>query len=310
MQLNTVFRWCGEVLDSIASSGSGQVEILADHSKEHGGHESSTFRIRTSEHYAYVKVHESAEHWHNEVHGYEQWARAFGKHAPQLLAVRDEAPLALVVSELPGLILENQQLIRTKEQTVWRAAGAALVSLHDLPAGKGFGRCLRDGSFADVATTDAIEYVGERLSKLIEQAVAGAYVDENELATLRAAQALVPIFADEHPCACHRDYCAANWLVNAQGHWTGVIDFEFAHWDVRVADFARDPHWNWIHRPDLVDAFFDGYGLQLTPRIEQQLLVARAEYALDAIVWGRDNAFYGFECEGREALAFLAPLLA
>ena len=88
-----------------------------------------------------------------------------------------------------------------------------------------------------------------------------------------------------------------------------MIDFEFAYWDVRVADFSRDPDWGWIHRPDLVEAFFQGYGRSLTPREEQQLLVARADYALSAILWGRDNAFFGFEREGREALAHLAPLL-
>jgi Ser/Thr protein kinase RdoA (MazF antagonist) len=120
---------------------------------------------------------------------------------------------------------------------------------------------------------------------------------------------LTPAFDGERPVPCHRDYCAANWLVRPDGTWAGIIDFEFAHWDVRVADFARDPHWNWIHRPDLIDAFFEGYGRSLTPAEEQQLLVARAEYALSAIVWGRDHAFHGFEWEGRVSLAHLASLL-
>ena len=116
---------------------------------------------------------------------------------------------------------------------------------------------------------------------------------------------MIPAFAGERPTPCHRDYCAANWLVNEQGTWTGVIDFEFAYWDVRVADFSRDPNWAWVQRPDLVTAFFEGYGRPLTPQAEQQRLVAYAEYALGAIVWGRDFAFYGFEREGHEALIHL-----
>ena len=297
--LDAVLRWCVEVLED--------AEILTDYSKEHGGHESSTFRVRMGKRYAYLKVHESAEHWQQEVHGYEKWARAFGKHTPELIAVRDESPLALIVSELPGRVLENQQLPRAQEQAVWRTAGKALVALHALPAGDCFGSCLRDGSCTEATAPNAVDYVGQRFGKLIEQAIAGDYVGKNELATLQAAHALVPAFEGEKPCACHRDYCAANWLVDAHGHWTGVIDFEFAHWDVRVSDFARDPHWNWVHRRDLMDAFFDGYGLEITTGINQQLLVARAEYALNAITWGRDNAFYGFEREGHEALAFIAP---
>jgi len=88
-----------------------------------------------------------------------------------------------------------------------------------------------------------------------------------------------------------------------------VIDLEFAYWDVRVADFSRDPDWAWVLRPDLDEALCEGYGRPLSAAEEEQRLVVRAEYALGAIVWGHDNAFYGFEQEGREALAHLASLL-
>ena len=57
-----------------------------------------------------------------------------------------------------------------------------------------------------------------------------------------------------------------------------------------------------------MEAFLQGYGRSFAPTEEQQLLVARAEYALSAILWGHDHAFYGFEREGREALAHLASL--
>jgi aminoglycoside phosphotransferase len=254
-------------------------------------------------------VHRSSAHWHNEIHAYEQWAGAFGNAAPRLLAARDREPLALVVSELPGQILEGQQFPPAQEQAIWRAAGAALVVLHDLRPGECFGPCLRDGSCADELPRQATNLVAQRFQRDIERAVGARYVDAQELATLRTAYDLIPAFEGERPIPCHRDYCAANWLVNEEGAWAGVIDFEFAYWDVRVADFSRDPDWNWIHRPDLVEAFFEGYGRPLTPREGQQLLVAHAEYALGAILWGHDNAFYGFEREGRESLAHLAALL-
>jgi 8-oxo-dGTP diphosphatase len=134
-------------------------------------------------------------------------------------------------------------------------------------------------------------------------------VNDEELATVRAAYELIPAFEGERPTPCHRDYCAANFLISPEGAWAGVIDFEFAFWDVRVADFSRDPDWAWVRRPDLVEAFFDGYGRSLSPIEEQQLLVAHAEYALSAILWGHDHEFYGFEQEGREALAHLAHCL-
>ena len=297
-----------EALDwSISALGS--VEVMSDHSKDHGGHESSTCRLHAPGGFCYLKVHQSRSHWNNEVYAYERWAESFGDFAPKLLAVREQEPLALIVSELPGQIVEDIQLPPLQERAVWRAAGAALVALHDLGPGECFGSCLRDGTYTAEPAQNAVEYISKRLKRQIEHAIHGKYINDDELATVRAAYELIPAFEGERPVPCHRDYCMANWLVNNQGEWTGIIDFEFAHWDVRVADFSRYPDWSWIGRPDLVDAFFAGYGRPLTPTEEQQLLVAHAEYALSAITWGHDNAFYGFEREGRESLAHLASLL-
>ncbi|HLF91069.1 MAG TPA: phosphotransferase [Anaerolineales bacterium] len=254
-------------------------------------------------------MHQTESHWHNEVHAYEKWAGVFGDFAPRLLAVREEAPCALIVSELPGQIVEHTPLALVQEQSVWRAAGAALAVLHDFAIGDRFGPCLRDGSCAEAFPQNAREYVSQRFKRQIDRAVPGGYISDDELGTLHAAFDLVPAFEGERPVPCHRDYCAANWLVNTDGVWTGVIDFEFAYWDVRVADLSRDPNWCWIGRPDLIEAFCEGYGRSLSPLEEQQLLVAHAEYALGAILWGRDHAFYGFEREGHESLAHLTSLL-
>jgi Ser/Thr protein kinase RdoA (MazF antagonist) len=168
---------------------------------------------------------------------------------------------------------------------------------------------LRDGTCVDESPHDATEYVSQRFNTQIERATRDGYIDADELAVLQDACKLIPAFEGERPVPCHRDYCAANWLISKEGTWAGVIDFEFAYWDVRVADFSRDPDWSWIRRPDLTATFFEGYGRLLSPAEEQQLLVAHAEYALSAILWGHDHAFYGFEKEGRESLVHLAPLL-
>ncbi|MCA9962043.1 MAG: aminoglycoside phosphotransferase family protein [Anaerolineales bacterium] len=300
--MDEALTWCAFVL--------GPIAIMADHSKEHGGHVSSTRRLRAAQGFCYLKVHQSQAHWQQEVHAYEQWRDAFGDHAPRLLAARDTAPYALVVTELPGQIAENMTLQPTQERALWHAAGAALVALHELESGDYFGPCRRDGSpAAGEGERDASQYVAGRLQTQLDQAISSNYLNDEELATLRAAHTLTPAFAGERPTACHRDYCAANWLVNEDGDWSGVIDFEFAHWDVRVTDFSRDPNWNWMHRPDLLAAFFAGYGRSPTATEEKQLLVTRAEYALGAIIWGTEHAFYGFAQEGHDALAYLKPLL-
>ena len=300
-EMDEALGWCTSVL--------GPVEVMADHSKTHGGHDSSTCRLHVSSGFCYLKVHQSESCWHSEVHAYERWASAFGDLAPRLLAVRDIAPLALVISELPGQIVEDARLPPSQEQAIWRTAGAALIALHDLGPGECFGPCLRDGTCAEANPRDAVEYISKRFTGQIERAIHAGAINADERHTVEAACRLIPAFEGEHPLACHRDYCAANWLVSKAGTWAGVIDFEFAHWDVRVADFSRDPNWSWIRRPDLVEAFLEGYGRSFSPAEEQQLVVAHAEYALSAILWGHEHAFYGFEREGRESLARLASCL-
>lgn len=300
--MEEALSWCSSVL--------GSVEVMSDHSKTHPGHESSIHRLRTPRGICYLKVHENPSCWQNEVHAYERWAPSFGDLAPRLIAVCDEPPLALITSELSGKVLLTTQLSPDKEMAVWRAAGKALATLHALGPGEGFGKCLRDGTCAEKNPLDAVEYVSKRMKDNIDRAIKGGYINSAEQATIQAAYRLVSAFEGERPVPCHMDYCADNLLVTEEGDWTGVIDFEFAGWGCRVTDFTRDPNWAWVCRPDLFNAFLEGYGITQTPQFEQQLLVAHTEYALSAILWGHDSAFYGFEREGREALVRLATVVA
>jgi aminoglycoside phosphotransferase (APT) family kinase protein len=296
-----VLSWCASVL--------GPCEVICDQSREHPGERAAAFRLRAPSGGCYLKTFPERPHWESEVHAYERWAPAFGELAPRLLAVRDEEPLALVISELPGKVLEQVQLPVSRKRAVWRSAGAALVALHELAVGEYFGPSRRDGTCAGTPITDAGEYVARELDDWVQRGMRIGRLCDDELAIVRAARSLIPAFTGECPVPCHRDYGPANWLVRHDGAWAGVIDFEFARWDVRVADFTRYPDWEWMRQPDLVDAFFEGYGRSFTPEEEQQRLVGHVQYGLGAIVWGEENAYHGFAEEGRRALRHLGELL-
>jgi Ser/Thr protein kinase RdoA (MazF antagonist) len=300
--ITKALAWCASVV--------GPVEVVSDSSREHAGLRAAAHRLRTSSGGCYLKTHRDRSHWENEVHAYEHWAPAFGDFAPRLLAVHAEEPLALLISELPGTVLEEAELTPIQAQGVWRAAGRGLAGLHRLPAGAYFGACRRDGACAGPAIDDARQYVSSKIEEQVQRGLRGGYLSQDELAVVRAACALLPAFEGERPRPCHRDYCPANWLVSPDGVWTGVIDFEFSGWDVRPADFSRYPNWDWIDRPELAEAFFEGYGHTFTPAEEQQRLVAHAQYALDAVVWGMDNSYYGFAADGRKAFISLGKLLS
>lgn len=292
----TLQDWCTAVL--------GPHQVLSGSQRPDA--RSGTSRLRTRSGHCYLKVHRDREMWAREVYACERWAPVFGPHAPPLLAVREEPPLALLIGELEGQVLENVRLPVEQERAAWRTAGRMLARLHALPGGDFFGSCDRNGIPPEGATGDAVAYIASSLADELEQATRDGLLDVAEQATLRAALERAEVFSGERPVPCHRDYNPYNWLVTPEGEWTGVIDFEFAYRDVLVAEFSRYPDWEWIERPDLVEALLEGYGRPLTEREERQCWVARAHYALSAITWGTAESYHGFVAEGRRALAHLA----
>lgn len=295
--LEAVLDWCAAVL--------GPVELAADDLREHPGLRASALRLRSRHGDCFVKLHRDPAHWHSEAHAYEHWAPAFGPHAPRLLGVREEEPLAILVSALPGIPMEQVRLSAAQEQVAWRAAGQALAGLHACAEGAWFGLCRRDGSPAEEAISDPPAHVAADFDHWLEPGLRAGWLSAGEQAVVRAALALLPVFAGERPLPCHRDYGPANWLVSQSGEWAGVIDFEFSGWDVRAAEFTRYPDWDWIEHPQRVAALYEGYGRSFSPAEEQQLLVGHALYALAAVVWGMQNDYFGFAAEGRRALAYL-----
>lgn len=288
-------RWCEEVL--------GRVEALDDATREHPGERASVLRLRAASGEFVLKRHRDVQHWHSEVHAYERWAAACGDDAPRLIAVRDDAPRALLITALPGRPIEGRALAPNVELAVWRGAGRALAKLHAAPHGEFFGPCDRRGAPIGAVQADACEFMRASFDEWLARGERIACLRGEERAIVRRAQEAIGAFAGEQPTACHRDFCTANWLATDDGAWSGMIDFEFAHWDVRTADFSRFAEWNWITRPDLFDALVDGYGRSID---RDQLFVSRALYALAAVVWGCEVGYLGFAREGREALDVLA----
>lgn len=201
--------------------------------------------------------------------------------------------------------MEDEPISETNLRQAWHDAGEALVRLHSLASGEQFGACRRDGSVAGSPVTGAVEYVSSALSLHAEQAERVGYVKSTEIAVVNQAMNVVQAFEGERPVPCHRDYNPANWLIDEQDQWIGVIDFEMSTWDVRVAEFSRYPHWDWMLRPDLISAFFDGYGRRLTAKEQEQLFVAHVQYAVSCILWGKEHEYFGFVREAQQALEAL-----
>ncbi len=83
----------------------------------------------------------------------------------------------------------------------------------------------------------------------------------NELGFARAEVRMLAGLSRTNQVPCHRDYNLRNWLVAAGAVY--VIDFELSRLDVWVTDLIRLHFGVWATRPDLQEAFLDGYGREL-----------------------------------------------
>jgi len=239
-----VLEFAGQVL--------GPSELEQDCSWAHGM--SAVLRLRDARGVTwFAKRHRDRDRLAAEITAYRQWVRALSGHAPRLHAA-DDSRSAIIVSAVAGEpvpwpaadLRALPDTARLAEQAVHREAGVLLRRLHDAQPPLPWD----DWGAAKVAEFDGLMPMASQLLGKRDLALARAEVE-----TLSGL-----------PCPgrvpCHRDYTPRNWLADDGVQY--VIDFEHARLDVWLADLARLRLGIWPGRPDLKEAFLDGYGRQLS----------------------------------------------
>ena len=239
-----VLEFAGQVLR--------QSELEQDCSKAHG--KSAMLRLRDARLVAwFAKRHRERDRHEAEVTAYCQWVSALGGHAPRLHAA-DDVLSAIIVSAIPGEpapwpaadLGALPDADRMAEQGLHREAGALLRRLHDAEPPVPWD----DFGAAKTAEFDGLMPMASQL------------LGKRDLALARAQVEALRGLPRPGRVPCHRDYTPRNWLVNDGVLY--VIDFEHARLDVWLADLARLYLGIWPDRPDLRQAFLDGYGRQLS----------------------------------------------
>jgi Ser/Thr protein kinase RdoA (MazF antagonist) len=236
----------------------GSCELLEDCSWKH--QMSAVLRVRDASGAVwFVKRHRHQQRYRAELTAYRRWVPALLDRAPRLRAF-DDSLQAMILSALPGAPASWPGVPapapgagRVGETAVQREAGTTLRRLHDAQ------EAIPWPDFA-VAKIEQFDGLRPALSGLLSRPALEAA--RREVVTL--TEILPP---DQVPC--HHDYTPRNWLV-ADGT-VSVIDFEWAGLDAWVADLARLHLGVWSTRPDLREAFLDGYGRRLSPADERAL---------------------------------------
>lgn len=237
---------------------------------------------------AFLKVFRQPRKFVQEQHAYRVWL-------PQLASAEVRTPLflgesetlrALLVSALPGTLLERAPLTPSQSLEAYRQAGAFLRALHALP--------FRDDdpfSLAEATRHRAWAWLRRAEGAVKQDLIAWVGKQAAEVAETLTKHGTVRV-------PCHRDYTPRNWLVEISGKRIrlSVIDFEHSRPDFWLFDTERLAASGWSEASER--AFWAGYGRTLTPDEQSLLEKHSALTALSTVVWAREHHDTNFEAQG------------
>jgi thiamine kinase-like enzyme len=208
-----------------------------------------------------------------------------------MLLAHDHTQRAIVLSALPGrpapwptATIEPAH-VRTEIATQ-RQAGALLRRLHSAHSES-------QPEYAAAKREELELLTHEAVDVLTPGELGFARTEITALADL-PAPCLVP---------CHRDYTMRNWLIDrGKVH---ILDFEWTRLDAWVTDLTRLHIGVWRTRPDLRDAFLDGYGRELDDADRVRLRASAVLTSVWLMIKARESHQASFERANREALHHL-----
>jgi Ser/Thr protein kinase RdoA (MazF antagonist) len=276
-----------EGLRLLAAERLGELLGAENLSWQHG--ESAVWRVAGRRGRLIVKHHRQLRKWRQEVRAYLEWLPALDGATSELLAVREQPPRGILLSLLPGAPLAGLTLPPEREMRLHAQAGAFLRRLHDLPV-------------ADDDPLPLAEAFEQRLHAWTVRARGLVSPPSLDAVGGRVREAL-PMLGGARRVACHRDFTPRNWLVDPQRPGRlAVIDFEHARPDLWLMDLERLWSGTWRDRPDLEQAFLEGYGRQLAEDDSELLERLAALAAMTTVVWAREHGDREFEVAGRATL--------
>ncbi len=218
-----------------------------------------------------------------ERHAAECWAPALAGEAPRLVASSPELGAVLLTA------LGGRPAVSADAAMCWHA-GAALARLQGVVPVR---RC-PVGTPVDLVAGDLRRWLdeGRDLLSPTETAVGAAALDR------------VSVVGGEGFVPCHGDFRPRNWLVDDDGRWIGMVDFEHARYDLAEVDLAVLWDGDLAGASAQRAALVRGYGGLDRSGVER-LTVLRVVAALARTVGGARAAAADDEARGRAALAGL-----
>ncbi len=280
---------------SLAQFHLGDVCIVRECSHTHGVSQVWEIQSQHNHQRYFLKQYHQARRFTQENVFYTTCAPAIAHSIPDRIAfTMQDGFHAMLLTALPGEIVEQATLDSMPLLDVYQQAGAWLRMLHDQP-------------FIDHDPIPLSKAVPMRLQNWCEQARSSAYIESRDLEHACAIIQHNSVFDRSNRVPCHRDFSPRNWIwestVDDTAGALGVIDFDHYRPDAMMWDFIRvvdeyaafdSPRWR---------AFIKGYGRPLSDVEQAQLAQLSLINAIGTIIWACQYDDRPFEAWGRRILA-------
>lgn len=255
----------------------GEFSVQRDHSWPHGESKVLELRDRAGQRWI-AKSSRKQQLFQQEVTAYRSWTPSLGERVPTMLS-DDPSSHTIVVSFEAGAVST------VADADAHCQAGALIRRFHDAAPARPAPDFQQELSERLECT---IRAAGQQFAKRDVDFVRGQVADLDGVAGL----VLVP---------AHRDNQPRNWLVDDDGV-VRLIDFGLSQWDVWVRDLVRLHQSDWQSRPELEEAFLDGYGKSPSADDHQVLRSISAVTAILTVLWASDHGDRDFARLGWRAL--------
>ncbi|MDQ1031455.1 aminoglycoside phosphotransferase (APT) family kinase protein [Streptomyces umbrinus] len=214
-----------------------------------------------------------------------RWTEALGASAPQLLDA-DEAEQDLLMTSVAGRPLALLSLTRRQEHRAYGLAGELLARFHHAAAPSTlphFGR-------------DRAVYIRAQL------AAGTAPLTAAEADMVHEALDLLTRMPPQQTQPSHLDFTSRNILAHPCGRPAGVVDFETSRHEACGRDFLRITQRTLLHRPDLRQEFYRGYGRQPDAAERELIRICTVTDAAAIAVTATAQRRHAFAAEARRTL--------
>ena len=290
-------------------SNIGDYKILGTYHS--GSPRTGVWRIQSSKGVYFYKVYQRRSRWGTEVYAYKNWTCAIDPFAPKLEAVLEgETNSGILITEMPGTRLSETVFEGREKEKAYFKAGELLRRFHESMVGKWFG-CVDEKGLPIDWSGDPLspellhDLPGQKrdvLNKLLQSGDSLDCFGQSERQVLQWAIESSESYSSEKPIPTSEDYTPGNWLVDAEGNLTAIIDFENMLWGDRMFPFSRLINDYFLNCPNVEKSFYDGYGR--CPPHEQpiQAGIACAIYAGHYVILGYRMNHEGYVTRGKAAL--------